>query len=233
VPARTVREAEVWLRTGRPRALVLDIQLCGEDTWSFLARLRERPETRALPVVVVTNVDDERKALALGADAYGRPPVEKAWLLATLRRVTEWKDRRVLLVDDDDTARYLVRGLCRQLGLVPIEAAEGGEGLRRVAEDGPTAVLLDLVMPGMGGEEVLRRLRADAATERLPVVIVTSKTVEPAERQALESRRAVVFPKSLLGLPDAATLLADALRRAAIAASEAPVAHAAAAGVPS
>jgi CheY-like chemotaxis protein len=70
LPARSVRDAEAWLRTGKPRAVVLDIQLLGEDAWQFLAGLKNRPETRGLPAIVVTNVDDERKARALGADAY-------------------------------------------------------------------------------------------------------------------------------------------------------------------
>jgi hypothetical protein len=62
-------------------------------------------------VTVISNVDDKRKALALGADAYRAPPVPEDWLLATLRRRTARTDRRVLVVDDDDASLCVMREL--------------------------------------------------------------------------------------------------------------------------
>jgi CheY-like chemotaxis protein/anti-sigma regulatory factor (Ser/Thr protein kinase) len=103
--ARTIREAEAWLATGQPRAAVLDIQLLGEDSWGLLAEIKGRPGPAVLPVVVVTSVDDERKALALGADAYRTPPVEGEWLLGTLRELAGPAPRSVLIVDDDEASR--------------------------------------------------------------------------------------------------------------------------------
>jgi signal transduction histidine kinase/CheY-like chemotaxis protein len=215
--ARSVREAEAWLATGRPRAVVLDIQLFGEDAWSLLADLKKRPATRDIPVAVVTNIDDERKALALGAEAYAPQPVHRDWVLGTLRRLTGG-GRPVMIVDDDETARYVLRGLCRQLGLRPVEAAEGAGALERLAASPAEAVFLDLVMPGMSGAEVLQRLRADPGTAALPVVITTSKVLGPSEKAELEGRGAVVLSKAQLSATDAIAILEDALRRAAAAA---------------
>jgi len=214
LPARSVRDAEAWLRTGKPRAVVLDIQLVGEDAWEFLARLKERPETRVLPAIVVSNVDDERKALTLGADAYSAQPVVGEWLLGQLRTLVPPPGRSVLVIDDDEASRYVLRGLAGRLGLVTEEVADSTEGVRRVAAVRPAAVLLDLVMPGLGGADVLRRLRADPATARVPVVVATSKRLDPQERRELEDLGAVVLAKSNLASPDAAERLADALRRA-------------------
>jgi signal transduction histidine kinase/CheY-like chemotaxis protein len=214
LPARSLRDAESWLRTGKPQALVLDIQLFGEDAWSFLAQLKERPETCALPVLVVTNLDDERKALALGADAYSAQPVQPDWLLGTLRKLTGASARPVLVIDDDEASRYVLRELAGRLGLATEEAAGGDEGARRATAAPPSAVLLDLVMPGVDGAEVLRRLRANPATARLPVVVATSKVLDPSERLELEGLGVVVLSKSRLSSPEAPELLADALRRA-------------------
>src|SRR6185295_20415809 len=94
------------------------------------------------------------------------------------------------------------------------EAAGGEEGARRAAASPPAAMFLDLVMPSPGGAEVLRRLRADPATARVPVVVVTSKSLEPAERSDLEALGAVVLAKSHLAAPEALELVAEALRRA-------------------
>jgi CheY-like chemotaxis protein len=211
---RSVREARAWMASATPGALVLDIQLQGEDAWNFLAEVREAPATRELPIVVVSNVDDQRKALALGADAYAPQPVEKEWLLDTLRRLAARQQKQVLIIDDDDATRYVLRGLCRQLGLVPLEATEGGDALARVARLLPGALVLDLVMPGLTGDVILGRLRADPATAALPVVITTSKVMEPGEREALEAQRAVVLSKTVLAGADALDVFDRALSRA-------------------
>ena len=80
--ARTLREARDALAPFRPRAIILDILLQGEDTWDLLTELKRRPDLRDIPVAVVTTVEDERKAIALGADAYcvqaGRPPAPRS-----------------------------------------------------------------------------------------------------------------------------------------------------------
>jgi signal transduction histidine kinase/CheY-like chemotaxis protein len=219
--ARSLREAEAWLQTGRPCAVVIDIQLLGEDAWGFLAGLKAQPETRELPAVVVTNVDDERKALALGADAYRTQPVEGDWLLATLRRLTTAPTRPVLVVDDDQAWRYLLGGIAAGLGFAVVEAADGLAGVQQAGASSPAAVLLDLVMPELEGLEVLRRLRADPATARLPVVVTTSKALDAGERGELDRLGAVLLPKSRLSAPDASELLAEALRRAGGAAEAA------------
>jgi signal transduction histidine kinase/CheY-like chemotaxis protein len=221
LPARSLRDAASWLRTGKPQAVVLDIQLIGEDAWGFLAELKAQPETGALPVIVVTSVDDEPKALALGADAYRPQPIDGEWLLQTLRKLTRPASRPVLVIDDDEASRYVLCGVAGRLGLTTEQAADGTEGARRAAAAAPSAVLLDLVMPGLDGAEVLRRLRADPLTARLPVVVATSKVLDPTERRELEELGGVLLAKSRLSSPEATQVLAEALRRAGPAAERA------------
>ena len=169
---------------------------------------------------MITTVEDERKALALGADAYRAQPVEGEWLLGTLRDSGP-VPRSVLIVDDDEASRYVLRGLAGRLGLVAEEAVDGAEGARRAAVAHPSAMFLDLVMPGLGGQEVLRRLRGNPMTARMPVVVVTSKRLEPHESRELEDLGGIVLAKSRLSSPDAMEQLADALQRAGTAAEAA------------
>jgi CheY-like chemotaxis protein len=75
-------------------------------------------------------------------------------------------------------------------------------------------VVLDLVMPGLGGLEVLAAMRADAALRDLPTVLVTSKVLSDEERSRLSGWQVPVFPKAALGRPEAATEAREALRRA-------------------
>ncbi len=80
VPARNLREARQLLDTIRPAAIVLDIMLRDEQGWELLPELRAHMDTRHVPVLVVTNLDDSQKAMALGADAYCKKPVwQRCW----------------------------------------------------------------------------------------------------------------------------------------------------------
>ncbi|MGZ3182119.1 MAG: ATP-binding protein [Telluria sp.] len=82
--ARSVYEAEQLWNATTPVAVVLDLYLNGEDTWRWLAKVKETPARRAVPVVVVSEVSDQPKAFALGADAYFMKPVARDELLAAL-----------------------------------------------------------------------------------------------------------------------------------------------------
>jgi signal transduction histidine kinase len=81
---------------------------------------------------------------------------------------------RVLIVDDEDINLTILRTLIRSRGYEVIEARNGEEALERVAEDSPDAVLLDVLMPGMDGFEVCRRLKSDPVTASIPVLMVTA-----------------------------------------------------------
>lgn len=81
---------------------------------------------------------------------------------------------RVLVVDDQDTNRMLLRDMLEAQGHEVIEAVEGSEALQRVTESAPDVVLLDIGLPGMDGFEVCRRLKAEPATASIPVLLVTA-----------------------------------------------------------
>lgn len=81
---------------------------------------------------------------------------------------------RVLVVDDQDTNRLLLRDMLEAQGHEVIEAVEGSEALQRVTESAPDVVLLDIGLPGMDGFEVCRRLKAEPATASIPVLLVTA-----------------------------------------------------------
>jgi len=197
VRALTTRQARHALAQMRPAAIVLDILLRGEDAWTLLAEIKHDPATSDIPVLVVSTVDDQAKGLALGADAYAMKPVERRWLLDRLQQLTGRQAvRRVLVIDDDEISRYIVRGLLDDIPCLITEARGGEDGLRRARDDRPDAIVLDLVMPDLSGFDVLERLRAETATRDVPVVVVTSKVLDDAERRRLEGLGAAIVSKA-------------------------------------
>jgi signal transduction histidine kinase/CheY-like chemotaxis protein len=196
VPARTLREGRQALAEIRPRAIVLDVLLQGEDSWRFLAELKSGPATRDIPVLVATTVEDRDKSLALGADAYCVKPVERRWLIDTLTELTrEARAKKILVVDDDEVWRYVIRQLVADAGRVVLEAGNGLEGLARARSEAPDLVVLDLAMPGMPGDEVLAALRSDPATRDIPILVVTSRALDADERERLAAQTLAVFSK--------------------------------------
>jgi CheY-like chemotaxis protein len=89
-----------------------------------------------------------------------------------------------------------MRRLLDDLPCVVSEATSGRAGVQRARQEPPDAILLDLAMPDVSGEEVLEQLRADNATARIPVVIVTSKVLEDAERRRLSELAIAIVDKA-------------------------------------
>jgi signal transduction histidine kinase/CheY-like chemotaxis protein len=194
--ARNVHEARDALAVTRPCAVILDIVLQGEDGWELLAELKRRPDTQTIPLVVVTTVDDERKGLALGADAYCVKPIDRQRLLLTLTRLTAPDTiKRILVVDDEEISRYLLRQHLITPQHVISEAATGVEAIDKARAERPDVICLDLSMPDLDGFEVLRRLRSDPLTEAVPVVIVTSKHLGDTDRRVLRELASAVLSK--------------------------------------
>jgi len=199
VPARGLREARALLETVHPAAIILDIVLRSEEGWELLPELKANPETRNIPVVVVTNLEEPLKARALGADAVSRKPVARRWLLEKLRLLTgRAAPRKVLLIDDEDVSRYLMRQLFIAQTVQVLEAANAGDGLRFARDELPQLILLDLLMPETGGFDVLEQLRADPRTSAIPVVVSTAKPLDAADMARLQGLAAGVVPKSAL-----------------------------------
>jgi signal transduction histidine kinase/CheY-like chemotaxis protein len=197
--ARNLREARQALARFRPGAIVLDILLGDEEAWGFLGKLKAAPETQHLPVLVASTVDDRLKAMSLGADACALKPIERAWLLDTLARLTGAdRSKRVLLVDDQEVTRYILRQFVEAGRCTAIEAANGEEGVRKAKEEQPDVVLLDLGLPDVSGREVLQRLKSDPATTGIPVVIVTSARLERHEREWFAASAADIVSKDTL-----------------------------------
>ena len=215
--ASTVAEARHVLRRAPPAGIVLDILLRTEDTWSLLAELRREESTRAVPVLVVTDVADRQKALALGADAFANKPIDRDWLLDTLRRLVNRRPgRRILIIDDDQISRYILRGLLRGTGHLVTEAAGGAEGIEKAREQRPDVIFCDLLMPGMAGHEVLEQLAADPATRGIPVIVNTAGVLPADERAFLEQRAAGILSKELFGRTDGGDEVRRLLARAGI-----------------
>jgi signal transduction histidine kinase/CheY-like chemotaxis protein len=209
VGARDGQEGLDTVRRLSPAGVVLDILLPGIDGWDVLAQLKADPATAAIPVVVVSMLDERGHGFALGAAEYLVKPVGKEQLLAALYRAAAMPEKKhtVVAIDDDPLAIELVKASLEPEGWTVLGAATGQEGLALIREQQPSAVLLDLLMPGMDGFEVVEALRADPETKSLPVVILTSKSMTQQDKERLRGRITYVARKTEFNLSGLAGLL--------------------------
>jgi signal transduction histidine kinase/CheY-like chemotaxis protein len=189
-----IAQAEVWSARHAPKALLLDVYVDDDKCWDFLSRVRER--WPGVPCIAVSISDEAAAAQRNGADAFLRKPVEKDRLMEELRRLTaQTGTRRVLAVDDNEISRYILRDLLDQPWMEIREAASAKEALAAIREEMPDGIILDLLMPDMSGIELLRQLRAEQATGKLPILIYTSKELTEAEQLELKTLDAPVVRK--------------------------------------
>jgi CheY-like chemotaxis protein len=218
IPTRSLEEARRVLRRIRPVAVLLDIRLEAESGWALLTEMKGQEATRDIPILVLTVVDGQERALALGADAFGLKPVDRGWLLERLSRLErDGPVETILIIDDQEGDRYSLTGLLSDRGRSAIiEAVDGREGLRRARQDRPNVIFLDLVMPDMTGFEVLDRLKSDPATRDIPVIILTSQRLEDEELNRLAAGAAAVLSKSAGPRQESFARLREALTRAGL-----------------
>ena len=206
--AHTVRQAQHMLRHVQPAAALLDILLLGDESWRLLLEVRGDPSSAEIPLVVMSSSGEERKAVHLGADEYLAKPLDGPVLLELLDRLTGRQSvTNVLLVDDEEVTRYLVRQLLPRSRYNLRTADNGTDGLARLAEAPADVVLLDINMPEMNGYEFLMRMSADPGLADIPAIVLTSAILDPYARDLLR-HAAMVMSKSNLS----SAMLVDAIQ---------------------
>lgn len=209
ISARSVREAHGVLNQVTPAAIILDILLSGEeDAWHLLAELKSEPATRKIPIIVATSAEDRMKALALGADAFLSKPISRADLTGMLRELTHARlGGTVLLVDDEEVARYVVRQVFNNPRVHFLEATNGSEALRIAAMEKPDLVITDLTMPDMDGLRMIEQMASDEYLKDVPVIVATGRTLTSEQSRSLSENTVAILPKSSFSENDIAERL--------------------------
>jgi PAS domain S-box-containing protein len=200
----------------RPRAITLDVMMPGMNGWSTLRALRSDPVLSSIPVILLTVVDDRGRGFALGASDYLTKPIDKSLLLGLLAKLkTPARPRSVLLIEDDDDTRSLLRRLLEQDGWMVREAVNGRDGLDRLAEETPGLILLDLMMPEMDGFEFVANLQRTSVGRSLPVVVVTAKDITEEDLRRLRGYTQRVLRKDASNFHQLLTDLGELLKEVA------------------
>jgi signal transduction histidine kinase/DNA-binding response OmpR family regulator len=190
------REGLKIAKAARPDLITLDIIMPDLDGWSVLKALKDDPELREIPVVLVTIMADRDMGFALGAADFVTKPFERELLIQTVNRHRRGDElAQVLVVDDDPKSRDVLRRTLQKEGWAVAEAVNGRAAIAQLERSRPALVLLDLLMPEMDGFEVLERMRRQDAWRAIPVIVVTAKDLTREEVDRLNGQVVKVLQK--------------------------------------
>ena len=198
--AHTESEALALAQEYRPTAISLDVFLPDMLGWSVLNHLKQNPNTRHIPVQMLTLDEDRHHGLSRGAFGFVTKPSSADDLEAALTRIRLFakpRRKRLLVVEDNPAEQLSVREL---LGSddIDIDVADSGlSALQTLQEVSYDCVVLDLRLPDMTGFEVLEKLRDNPKLRDLPVVVFTGRELSAEEDAQLRTLARSVVVKDV------------------------------------
>src|SRR3982751_1698031 len=209
-------EPALVLAIQQPLALItLDIMLPNMDGWELLSRLKQVPELRRIPVVIISIVAEPSKGFSLGAAAVMQKPISRQELLESLRdlgllTVSDGKGYKILVVDDDPKAVEVVALRIDAMGSRVLRAYSGQDAIDMARQELPDVIVLDLMMPEISGFDVVAALSETPETAGIPVLVVTAREITDADRARLTGSVAAIMEKGSFNPED----LTSEVRRA-------------------
>ncbi|RPI88466.1 MAG: GAF domain-containing protein [Chloroflexi bacterium] len=199
----------------KPFAITLDVMMPGKDGWSVLEDLKHDPETRNIPVVICSILEEMDKGFSLGAADYLMKPILEEDLVTALARLNkDGSIQEVLVIDDDeDDLRLVEKILSKETQYHLSFANSGAQGLAAIKSSLPHAVILDLFMPGIDGFTILEAMRSDSATRDIPVIVFTAADLSDEQKEKLSQFTKNMLKKGLVKEEDLLASIEAALKR--------------------
>ena len=193
-------EALTLAKQFRPTAVSLDVFLPDMLGWTVLSQLKHDPETRHIPVQIVTLDEDRQHGLARGAFSFITKPTTTEGLEAAIGRIKAYatpRRKRLLIVEDNAAEQVSIKELLGHSDLEIVVADTGEAALAAMADEPCDCVVLDLRLPDMSGFEVLERISRDEALSSVPVVVFTGRELSPDEDARLHALARSVVVKGV------------------------------------
>jgi CheY-like chemotaxis protein/GAF domain-containing protein len=183
-----------------PDAITLDIDMPGMDGWAVLDRLKHHPQTRHIPVHIITGVRERQQGLKSGALAYLEKPVTKEALDESFARISTFIEssvKRLLVVEDDATQREAMIELIQHEDVEITAVGTAEDALRELSTSHFDCMVLDLGLEGVSGFELLETVKANPQVADLPIIIYTGKELSPGEETKLRKFAETIIVKDV------------------------------------
>lgn len=197
---RASDDLEGMLSGIQPAALAWDLASASQGDWAMVRRLRHDPRLTQSPFILYGQGESAQRSVGL-TSVMVKPTCAPTFLSMTNALCSQAKTGPILIVEDDPAARQVYGDMIAQgLPGFPIRTVnDGAAALLAMAEQVPSLVVLDLMMPVMDGFDVLDWMRAEPRTQMVPVVVLTCKVLNRDDIRRIEGHtRVVVQSKGVL-----------------------------------
>ncbi|MDZ8104794.1 MAG: HAMP domain-containing protein [Nostoc sp. DedQUE12a] len=171
-----------------PSAVLLDIRLPEMDGWTVLDRLKHDPNTRHIPVHIMTVEEGRQRGLQLGAIAYLQKPLTSETISEALAKIKGFVERQVknlLVVEDDDTQRHSIVELIGNSDVATTAVSTGAAALEAIRTQHFDCLVLDLGLPDMTGFELIEQIKLLPNGKSLPIIVYTGREISKAQETEL------------------------------------------------
>jgi signal transduction histidine kinase/CheY-like chemotaxis protein len=182
----------------KPDVITLDILMPEMDGWSVLRTLKADPKVSDIPVIMASILDEKNKGFSLGAADFLSKPVQKEYLMKSIRNLIGDKENlKICLIEDDDSLRFTIKEILEKQGVKIIEAENGKLGMKVLEKEEikPDLILLDLMMPVMNGFEFLKKIR-ETELNSIPILVLTGAELSEDEKTFLSGETHRILEKS-------------------------------------
>ena len=215
VPLTDPTKAIDQIREIKPYAITLDIMMPSKDGWQVIEEIKLDSELSTIPVIVCSIIENQEKAYQLGAVDYLVKPILEDELVTSVKNLSLSEERTVhdiLVIDDDPDVLQLIKATLRDESNYRIQYANGGfNGLEKMKERRPDALILDLIMPDLDGFSILETMQGDQDLRSIPVIILTAADLSIEERMQIEKYKRNFLQKGSFRGDDLITFLENAL----------------------
>jgi len=183
-------------RKHHPDLITLDVLMDGMSGFDVTAVLKNDPETKNIPILIVSVVEDRKRAYKLGVNDYLTKPFKIDLLIDKVNQLLRDAQKKILVVDDDKNLAKSLKYQLGKRGYSTSVAHNGKLALEKAESRPPDLILLDIKMPGMDGYEVMKALKHKPETAQIPILVMTGVEIDGSRVKALSVGATDYFTKS-------------------------------------
>ena len=199
----------------KPFAITLDIMMPDKDGWQVLSDLKSNEDTRDIPVMICSILEEEEKGFSLGASDYLVKPFLHDDLANAIKRLDRDGDvHDVMIIDDDPQYLHLLQKMIEDEGqFLPVLADGGLTALKLLNDFTPDVIIMDLLLDDINGFDLLDKFKSEPRLHNVPVIIVTGSNLNVEQIQLLGDYKDQILSKWTINKDDLLSNLQETINR--------------------
>jgi len=188
-----------YARKYKPLGILLDIKLPVKNGWEVMKELKGNPETRPIPIHIMSAMDGRQQGLQAGAvDFISKPLAEKSLdkVFNKIESITGNEMKSILIIEDNKTHMEALKKFLEDGRWKINTASSGKEGLKKLKENNIDCVILDMELPDIGGYEILGKIKGVKKFSTLPIIVYTGQNFPPEQEQKVKQYASTIVVKT-------------------------------------